>query len=159
MSHSQKQWWHLADCCREANDIGSRLQLCTCCQLCLHATSDPVGQARLLASCSPVSGDWLHALPISSVGLKMDKATVRMCTTSCQLVHISTRCLKRGGRSCFCCQRDYNSCQPTIVCFYCVTFLQHLGLCTCCDLRCALTVRCCRFMTQFFVSLCMHAQY
>jgi len=30
-------------------------------------------------------------------------------------VHISTRCLKRGGRSCFCCQRDYNSCQTTTV--------------------------------------------
>jgi len=37
----------------------------------MHATSDPVDQARLLASCSPGSGDWLHALPISSVdGLK-----------------------------------------------------------------------------------------
>jgi len=44
----------------------------------VHATSDPVDQARLLASCSPGSGDWLHALPISSVGLKMDNATVRI---------------------------------------------------------------------------------
>jgi len=52
-----------------------------------------------------------------------------------------------------CCQRDYNSCKPTTVCFYCAMFLQHLGLCTCCDLRCVSLVRCCRFMTQCFVSL------
>jgi len=44
----------------------------------VHATSDPVDQARLLASCSPGSEDWLHAIPISSVGLKMDNATVRI---------------------------------------------------------------------------------
>jgi len=74
----------------------------------------------------------------------------------CLLVHISTRCLKRGGRGCFCCQRDYNSCQPTTVCLYCATFLRHpIGLSTCCDLRCALIVRCCRFTTQSFVSLCL----
>ena len=37
----------------------------------LKATSDPVDRARLLASCSQGSGDWLHALrpPLSSVGL------------------------------------------------------------------------------------------
>ena len=40
--------------------------------------SDPVDRARLLASCSQGSGDWLHALPLSSVGLKMDNATVRI---------------------------------------------------------------------------------
>jgi len=44
----------------------------------VHATSDPVDQARLLASCFPGSGDWLHALTVSSVGLKMDNATVRI---------------------------------------------------------------------------------
>ena len=42
------------------------------------ATSDPVDQACLLASCSQGSGDWLHALPFSSVGLKLDNATVRI---------------------------------------------------------------------------------
>jgi len=45
----------------------------------IHYTKAPlVDQARLLASCSSGSGDWLHALPISSVGLKMDNATVRI---------------------------------------------------------------------------------
>jgi len=44
----------------------------------VHANSDLVDQARLLASCSPGSADWLHALPISYVGLKMDNATVRI---------------------------------------------------------------------------------
>ena len=46
----------------------------------LNATFDPVDRARLLASCSPGSGDWLHALPLSSVGLKLDNATVRIST-------------------------------------------------------------------------------
>ena len=44
----------------------------------LKATSEPVDRARLLASCSQGSGDWLHALPLSSVGLKLDNATVRI---------------------------------------------------------------------------------
>ena len=44
----------------------------------LNAASDPVDRARLLASCSAGSGDWLHAMPLSSVGLKMDNATVRI---------------------------------------------------------------------------------
>ena len=44
----------------------------------LKAASDPVDRARLLASCSQGSGDWLHALPLSSVGLKLDNATVRI---------------------------------------------------------------------------------
>jgi len=48
-----------------------------CCKL-VHATTDPVDQARLLASCSPGSGDWLHAPSISTVGLDMDNATVQI---------------------------------------------------------------------------------
>lgn len=44
----------------------------------LNDATDPVDRARLLASCSPGSGDWLHALPLSSVGLKMDNASVRI---------------------------------------------------------------------------------
>jgi len=44
----------------------------------VHATSDSVDQARLIAWCSPGTGDWLPALPISSVGRKMDNATVRI---------------------------------------------------------------------------------
>ena len=42
------------------------------------ATVDHVVRARLLAARSPGSGDWLEALPLSSVGNKMDNATVRI---------------------------------------------------------------------------------
>ena len=52
-----------------------------CCEvqadLLLDAAADVVDRARLLASRAPGSGDWLHALPLSSVGLKLDNATVR----------------------------------------------------------------------------------
>ena len=44
----------------------------------LNAASDSVDRARLLASCSAGSGDWLHAVPLSSVGLNMDNSTVRI---------------------------------------------------------------------------------
>jgi hypothetical protein len=37
-------------------------------------------RARLLAACSQGSGDWLDALPLSSDGLKMDNATIRIAT-------------------------------------------------------------------------------
>jgi len=53
-----------------------------CCEiqadLLLDAAADVVDRARLLASRAPGSGDWLHALPLSSVGLKLDNATVRI---------------------------------------------------------------------------------
>lgn len=64
VSTTQRVWDH--HCCKVKFD-----------QL-LFAASDPVDRARLLASCSPGSGDWLHALPLSSVGLKLDNATVRI---------------------------------------------------------------------------------
>ena len=35
-------------------------------------------QARLLAVSAPHSGDWLHALPISSCGLRLDDEAVRV---------------------------------------------------------------------------------
>jgi len=35
-------------------------------------------QARLLAVSAPHSGDWLHALPISSCGLRLDNETIRV---------------------------------------------------------------------------------
>jgi hypothetical protein len=38
----------------------------------------PIDRARLLASRSPGSGDWLNAMPLSSIGLKMDNASVRI---------------------------------------------------------------------------------
>mgnify|MGYP003428660133 CR=1 FL=1 len=44
----------------------------------LNDTTDHVERAQLVVSCSPVSGDWLHALPLASVGLKMDNTTVRI---------------------------------------------------------------------------------
>jgi len=53
-----------------------------CCQVqadrLLDSATDHVERARLLASRSAGSGDWLNALPISSVGLKMDNETVRI---------------------------------------------------------------------------------
>jgi len=53
-----------------------------CCQvqadLLLHSAHDAVDRARLLASRASGSGDWLGALPLSSIGLKMDNATVRI---------------------------------------------------------------------------------
>ena len=44
----------------------------------LDGATDHVARARLLAACSPGSGDWLDALPLSAVGLKMDNSTVRI---------------------------------------------------------------------------------
>ena len=41
---------------------------------------DHVVRARLLAARSQGSGDWLDALPLSSVGLKMDNETIRIAT-------------------------------------------------------------------------------
>jgi len=38
----------------------------------INAATDHVVRARLLAAYSPGSGDWLEALPLSSVELKMD---------------------------------------------------------------------------------------
>ena len=47
-------------------------------ELLLSDATDQVARARLLAACSPSSGDWLNALPLSSTGLKMDNSTVRI---------------------------------------------------------------------------------
>jgi hypothetical protein len=44
----------------------------------LNQTTDPVERARLLASRSEGSGDWIKALPLSSVGLKLDNSSVRI---------------------------------------------------------------------------------
>ena len=39
--------------------------------------ADPIDRARLLAVSAPHSGDWLHALPLSACGLRLDNDTVR----------------------------------------------------------------------------------
>ena len=44
----------------------------------LATVSDPQAQDRLLATTTKESGAWLHALPISSLGLKMDDEVVRI---------------------------------------------------------------------------------
>ena len=53
-----------------------------CCEIqanqLLQTAEHHVQRARLLASRSSGSGDWLDAMPISSIGLKMDNASVRI---------------------------------------------------------------------------------
>ena len=64
--HSQKAW--------DAPNVSMALSaLCASCD-------DKNAKARLLASASPHSGDWLHALPISSCGLRLDNEAVRVAT-------------------------------------------------------------------------------
>jgi hypothetical protein len=80
-------WKRLASCptCPSPSTPTSALQKSwddLCCKVqtdaLLNFTSDFVEHARLVASCSPGSGDWLNALPLASAGLKMDNATVRI---------------------------------------------------------------------------------
>ena len=49
----------------------------------LETASDPRAQARLLATTTKESGAWLHALPISSLGLRMDDEVVRIAVGLC----------------------------------------------------------------------------
>jgi hypothetical protein len=65
-SSAQRDWDDA--CCRTQADM------------LLNTAVDHVARARLLASRSPGSGDWLEALPLQSIGLKMDNATVRIAT-------------------------------------------------------------------------------
>jgi len=57
--------------------------------LLLTATSS-IDQARLLAAVSAHAGDWLHAAPISSIGLRLSNAAIRVAvghrlgTNKCQ---------------------------------------------------------------------------
>ena len=44
----------------------------------LSTASDDLTRARLLAVSVPESGAWLHALPISTLGLRMDDSTIRI---------------------------------------------------------------------------------
>jgi hypothetical protein len=43
-----------------------------------ETAADPANKARLLAACSPGSGDWLEMLSLSTIGLKMDNASIRI---------------------------------------------------------------------------------
>ena len=46
----------------------------------LDVATDHVVRARLLVACSPGSGDWLDALPLSSAGLKLDNETISIAS-------------------------------------------------------------------------------
>jgi len=43
-----------------------------------NSLSNPADQARLLATTSPHSGDWLYALPLSGCGLRLDDRAVHI---------------------------------------------------------------------------------
>jgi hypothetical protein len=43
-----------------------------------HASLDDYHQACLCAASAPHSGDWLHALPVSSCGLRLDDEAIRV---------------------------------------------------------------------------------
>lgn len=52
-----------------------------CCQVAVDAllnSADVTSKARLLAAGSPHSADWLNAIPLSSIGLKLDDSSVRI---------------------------------------------------------------------------------
>lgn len=44
----------------------------------LQYQEDDVSKARLLAASAPHSGDWLHAIPISNCGLRLDDEAIRV---------------------------------------------------------------------------------
>jgi hypothetical protein len=82
-------WSELAtypSCATSAPDAPASFRQCAWDDLCYKAQADMllessaslVDRARLLASRSPCSGDWLEALPLSGIGLKMDNATIRI---------------------------------------------------------------------------------
>ena len=63
----------------------------------LETTPDPQARARLLATATKESGAWLHALPITSLGLKMDDEVVRVAVGLCLgvplcLPHLCSQC-------------------------------------------------------------------
>ena len=80
-------------------------------EILLDGATDEVERARLLAAMNKVSGAWLHALPISSVGLRMDDSTLRIavglrlgtaiCAPHiCQLCGAEVTALGTHGLSC-----------------------------------------------------------
>jgi hypothetical protein len=63
-SFQQRAWDDL--CCKTQADMP------------LESSVSLVDRARLLAFRTPCSGDWLEALPLSRIGLKMDNASIRI---------------------------------------------------------------------------------
>ena len=66
-SHKQRSWD--APCC---SAVAAKL-------LDLH--TDMASRARLLASCAKGSGDWLHALPLANIGLKLDDQAISIAVS------------------------------------------------------------------------------
>ena len=64
IAHRQRAW----DQAAIDNAVGMLFQNCR----------DERDRARLLAVSSPHAGDWLHALPISACGLRLDNETIRI---------------------------------------------------------------------------------
>ena len=64
MSHRQKSW----DLPR-VSSIAAEL---------LATAPDPLSKARLLSASKKESGSWLHTLPVTSLGLRMDNNTIRI---------------------------------------------------------------------------------
>ena len=60
---------------------------------------DDVARARLLAVMAKESGAWLHALPISTLGLRMDGNTIRVAV-GVGLCLDSTLCLPHACQHC-----------------------------------------------------------
>ena len=44
----------------------------------LATAPDPLSKARLLSASKKESGSWLHTLPVTSLGLRMDDNTIRI---------------------------------------------------------------------------------
>ena len=62
----------------------------------LSRTTGDAEHARLLALCSPRSGDWLKALPLSSCGLRLDDDTIRVTIG----LHLGARLCEPHGCPC-----------------------------------------------------------
>ena len=63
-AHHQKEW--------------DTPKVCAIADSLLNAASDVVSHARLLAAATKESGAWLNALPVPSLGLRMDDDTIRV---------------------------------------------------------------------------------
>lgn len=62
----------------------------------LNVTTDNVQQARLLTSRSDGSVDWLHAMPLQCVGLKIYNSTVHITVGICleaAIVRLQLNCV------------------------------------------------------------------